>query len=80
MMTASTRLGLRALYAALRGNATGRPVLAVAPATNARARPMPSPSIADLSGLVTARHEPDFFGFAIDGTPTDCTKLALNPP
>ncbi len=67
--------GLRALYAALR-RVCKRPVLAVAPAHE---RSGQSHAITLDRGLaVMARHEPDFFGFAIDGTPTDCTKLALS--
>jgi 5'-nucleotidase len=67
--------GLRALYRALRRQCD-RPVLAVAPATE---RSGQSHAITlDRHLNVTARHEDGFFGFAIDGTPTDCTKLALN--
>ena len=67
--------GLRALYRALRRQCN-RPVLAVAPASE---RSGQSHAITlDRHLMVTPRLEDGFFGFAIDGTPTDCTKLALN--
>jgi 5'-nucleotidase len=66
--------GLRALYAALRKR-VGRPVLAVAPLHE---RSGQAHAITLDRGLaVVARHEPGFFGFTVDGTPTDCLKLAL---
>lgn len=66
--------GLRALYRALR-TVTGQAVLAVAPHQE---RSGQGHAITLDRGLtVTPRHEPGFFGFAIDGTPTDCVKLAL---
>jgi 5'-nucleotidase len=66
--------GLRALYAALRTAGLG-PVLAVAPAQE---RSGQSHAITIGRPLrVEARHEPGFFGFAIDGTPADCVKVAL---
>lgn len=66
--------GLRALYHALRKK-TKRPILAVAPSTE---RSGQSHAITIDRGLVvTPRSEDGFFGFAVDGTPTDCTKLAL---
>jgi 5'-nucleotidase len=66
--------GLRALYHALRKHSK-RPVLAVAPSTE---RSGQSHAITIDRGLVvTPRADGDFFGFAVDGTPTDCTKLAL---
>ncbi len=67
--------GLRALYQALRV-ATRQPVLAVAPASE---RSGMSHAITIDRGLSAApRLEPGFFGFAVDGTPADCTKLALD--
>ncbi len=66
--------GLRALYRALRER-TGEPVLAVAPDQE---RSGQSQAITlDRALLVASRLEPGFFGFAVDGTPTDCVKLAL---
>ncbi len=66
--------GLRAMYRALR--AAGHAVLAVAPS---RERSGMSHAITiDRSLTATPRLEPGFFGFAVDGTPTDCTKLALD--
>ena len=66
--------GLRALYHALRKH-TKRAVLAVAPSSE---RSGQSHAITiDRGLLVTPRTEDNFFGFAIDGTPTDCAKLAL---
>ena len=67
--------GLRALYHALR-TITGLAVLVVAPASE---RSGQSHAITIDRGLAAApRLEDGFFGFAIDGTPTDCTKLALD--
>lgn len=67
--------GLRALYRALRKH-TGRPVLAVAPVNE---RSGQSHAITIDRGLsVTPRNEDNFFGFAVDGTPTDCAKLGLS--
>jgi 5'-nucleotidase len=66
--------GLRALYRALRKH-TGQAVLAVAPTVE---RSGQGHAITIDRGLVVAPHrDQDFFGFAIDGTPTDCLKLAL---
>jgi len=66
--------GLRALYHALRA-ATNEAVLAVAPHVE---RSGQSQAITLDRGLaVTARHDRGFFGLAVDGTPADCTKLAL---
>ncbi len=67
--------GLRALYRALRSQ-TRQAVLCVAPAVE---RSGMSHAITIDRGLsVVARHEDGFFGFAVDGTPADCTKLALD--
>jgi len=67
--------GFRALYRALRA-VTGEPVLAVAPAEE---RSGQGHAITlDRALHATLRHEPGFLGFAIDGTPADCTKLALD--
>lgn len=67
--------GLRALYRALRAT-TRQPVLVVAPASE---RSGMSHAITIDRGLAAApRMEEGFFGFAVDGTPTDCTKLALD--
>jgi 5'-nucleotidase len=67
--------GLRALYRALRQR-TGRPVLAVAPASE---RSGQSHAITiDRPLRVHAVAQDGFFGFAVDGTPTDAVKLALN--
>ncbi len=67
--------GLRALYHALR-QVTGLPVLVVAPATE---RSGQSHAITlDRALTTTFRSEEGFCGFAVDGTPTDCTKLALD--
>jgi len=67
--------GLRALYRALRTH-TRNAVLCVAPAVE---RSGMSQAITIDRGLAAApRSEPGFFGFAIDGTPADCTKLALD--
>jgi 5'-nucleotidase len=67
--------GLRALYRALRRHCKV-PVLAVAPTSE---RSGQSHAITLDRGLsVVHRHDDGFFGFAVDGTPTDCVKLALN--
>ena len=66
--------GLRALYAALR--AEGHEVRAVAPAREQ----------SGVASAVTTRRplfaapirEPDFEGYAVDGTPADCVMLGLN--
>ncbi len=66
--------GMRALYNSLR-RTTGEPVLAVAPASE---RSGQAHAITLNRALtINARHEPGFFAFVIDGTPTDCVKLAL---
>ncbi len=66
--------GMRALYGALR-RVTGEPVLAVLPSVQ---RSGMSHAITLDRGLgVTPRLEDGFFAFAVDGTPTDCTKLGL---
>jgi 5'-nucleotidase len=67
--------GFRALYRALRRE-TGLPVLAVAPPVERSG--MSHAISVDRALTVTCRSAPGFFGFAIDGTPTDCTKLALD--
>ena len=67
--------GFRALYRALRKE-TGLPVLAVAPALERSG--MSHAISVDRHLTVTHRSAPGFFGFAVDGTPTDCTKLALD--
>ncbi len=67
--------GLRSLYRALRQH-TRQAVLTVAPA-NERSGMSHAITI-DRSLTAAARHEPGFFGFAVDGTPTDCAKLALD--
>jgi 5'-nucleotidase len=67
--------GLRALYRALRRR-LGLPVLVVAPASE---RSGQSQAITlDRPIGCHFRHSDGFCGFAIDGTPTDCTKLALD--
>ena len=67
--------GLRALYRAIRRQCN-RPVLAVAPATE---RSGLSHAITlDRHLSISSRLDGGFFGFAVDGTPTDCTKIALN--
>lgn len=67
--------GLRALYHALR-SVTRLAVLVVAPASE---RSGLSHAITIDRGLAAApRLEDGFFGFAVDGTPADCTKLALD--
>jgi 5'-nucleotidase len=66
--------GMRTLYRELRKH-TGQPVLAVAPHQE---RSGQAHAITLNRGLtVTPRHDGDFFGFCIDGTPADCVKLAL---
>ena len=66
--------GLRSLYRALR-RTTGLPVLAVAPLQE---RSGQGHAITLNRGLIVhSRHEEGFFAFTIDGTPTDCAKLAL---
>ncbi len=66
--------GMRALYRALRA-ALKKPVLVVAPLSE---RSGQGHAITLNRGLsVSARHESGFFGFVVDGTPTDCVKLAL---
>lgn len=67
--------GFRALYRALRKE-TGLPVLAVAPALERSG--MSHAISVDRPLTVTSRSATGFFGFAVDGTPTDCTKLALD--
>jgi len=67
--------GLRALYHALRRR-LGMPVLVVAAATE---RSGQSQAITlDRPISCNFRHSDGFCGFALDGTPTDCTKLALD--
>lgn len=66
--------GLRAIYAALRARLK-QPLLAVVPTQQ---RSGQSHAITLDRGLtVTSRHEDNFFAFAVDGTPTDCVKMAL---
>ncbi len=67
--------GLRALYRALRER-TGLPVLAVAPAVERSG--MSHAVSVDRPLAIESRLEPGFFGFAVDGTPADCTKIALD--
>ncbi len=67
--------GFRALYRALRRD-TGHAVLAVAPLHERSG--MGHAISVDRALTVSCRSEPGFFGFVIDGTPTDCTKLALD--
>ena len=67
--------GFRALYRALRRE-TGLAVLAVAPALERSG--MSHAISVDRPLTVTCRSATGFFGFAVDGTPTDCTKLALD--
>lgn len=67
--------GFRALYRALRRE-TGQPVLAAAPAVERSG--MSHAISVDRPLTVESRAEAGFFGFAIDGTPTDCTKIALD--
>lgn len=66
--------GLRALYTALRG-VLRRPVLAVAP-SHERSGQGHAITL-DRPLMAGARLHDGFFGFAVDGTPADCTKLAL---
>ncbi len=67
--------GLRELYTALRKQCK-QPVLAVAPATEHSGQ---SQAITlDRALTITPVHSEDFFGFSIDGTPTDCVKIALD--
>jgi 5'-nucleotidase len=67
--------GYRALYRALRA-VTGEAVLAVAPSSE---RSGASHAITIGRSLaVTPLAEDGFFGFAIDGTPADCAKFALD--
>lgn len=66
--------GLRSLYAALRRE-TKQSVLAVAPLAQ---RSGVSHAITLDRGLTVTPHMTDrFFGFSVDGTPTDCVKLGL---
>ncbi len=67
--------GLRALYRALRVQ-TRQGVLCVAPASERSG--MSHAITIDRGIAVSPRSEPGFFGFAVDGTPADCTKLALD--
>lgn len=67
--------GLRALYRALR-SVTRQAVLAVAPSSERSG--MSQAITLDRPLVATPRLEPGFFGFAIDGTPADCAKLALD--
>lgn len=67
--------GFRALYRALR-RVLGEPVLAIAPTVERSG--MSHAISVDRPLSVEARVEPGFAGFAVDGTPTDCTKLALD--
>ena len=67
--------GLRSLYRALRRE-TGLPVLAVAP-PHERSGMSHAISV-DRPLTATCRSAAGFFGFAVDGTPADCTKLALD--
>lgn len=67
--------GFRALYHALR-RITGRAVLAVAP-TAQRSGASHAITI-DRPLAAEFRHEDGFAGFAVDGTPADCAKLALD--
>jgi 5'-nucleotidase len=67
--------GLRALYRALR-QVIGEPVLVVAPAHE---RSGQGHAITlDRALQVTQRVSENFFGFAVDGTPADCTKLGVS--
>jgi 5'-nucleotidase len=67
--------GLRTLYAALRA-ATGHAVLACAPSAERSGQSQAITLHRDLA--VSDRLDDGFFGFAIDGTPADCVKLALD--
>jgi 5'-nucleotidase len=66
--------GLRHLYQQLR-RLTKQPVLAVAP-TEARSGSGHAITL-DRGLTITPLADGDFFGFAIDGTPTDCIKVGL---
>lgn len=66
--------GLRALYRALRGLG-GLPVLAIAPGVEHSGQA--HAITIDRPLAVTPLYEEDFFGFAVDGTPSDCVKLGL---
>jgi len=67
--------GLRSLYRALRAM-TNEPVLAVAPAHE---RSGQGHAITlDRALTVTPRISEGFFGFAVDGTPADCTKIGID--
>lgn len=66
--------GLRALYRALRA-VTGQAVLAVAP--NLERSGQGHAITLDRPLVATPRLADGFFGFAIDGTPADCTKLGI---
>lgn len=67
--------GYRALYHALR-RVTGCAVLAVAPTVQ---RSGASHAITiDRPLAAEFRHQDGFAGFAVDGTPADCAKLALD--
>lgn len=67
--------GLRALYRALRAT-TGEPVLTVAPTAQ---RSGASHAITlDRSLAAEFRLQDGFAGFALDGTPADCAKLAID--
>jgi len=66
--------GLRALFSQLRER-TGEPVIVVAPVAQQSGQ---AHSITLDRGLTISPHlEEHFFGFAVDGTPTDCLKLGL---
>lgn len=67
--------GLRALYRALRLHVR-LPLVVAAPATERSG--MSQAITIDRALSVAPRVEPGFFGFAIDGTPADCAKLALD--
>ena len=67
--------GLRALYRALRA-VTGEAVLVVAPTVQ---RSGASHAITlDRNLTAEFRHQDGFAGFALDGTPADCAKLAID--
>jgi 5'-nucleotidase len=66
--------GLRRLYTALR-EITGQAVMAVAPLSQ---RSGQSHAITLDRGLAVTPHIADnFFGFSVDGTPTDCVKIGI---
>lgn len=67
--------GLRALYSALR-NQLQCPVLVVAPLHEKSGQG--HAITLDRPLVTTVRMSDGFFGFAIDGTPADCTKIALS--